>query len=173
MKKRYANRLKPNIYINKVESTFKKINDSVFNGVIYLHSFIEVLKPYITPIDICIIDNNYKWIEFYDYNSKVKLTAMYNNKDEIVQWYFDIARKIGEENGIPYEDDLYLDVILKQDGELILLDEEELNDALKRNEISIDEYNETYKIANDLMNKIKGKNIEVKKFTDRYLNIMK
>jgi predicted RNA-binding protein associated with RNAse of E/G family len=51
-------------------------------------------------------------LEFYDYNSKVKLTAIYDANNEIIEWYFDIARKIGKENGIPFEDDLYLDDVV-------------------------------------------------------------
>lgn len=46
---------------------------------------------------------------------------MYDEKNEIVEWYFDIARKIGKENGIPYEEDLYLDVVVTPTGEIILL----------------------------------------------------
>ena len=172
LKKRYANRLKADAYINKVKSELITVNDNTFAGDIYLHSFIEVSKPYITPNNICIINDNYKWLEFYDYNSKVKLTAMYNNKNEIVEWYFDIAREIGKENGIAYEDDLYLDVILTPEGEIILLDEEELQYALKRKEIYMYEYEEAYRIVNELINKIKGKNIEMKEFTDKYLNKM-
>ena len=58
------------------------------------------------------MDNNYKWLEFYDYSSKVKLTAIYDENNEIIEWYFDIAKEIGKDNGIPYEDDLYLDVVV-------------------------------------------------------------
>ena len=34
------------------------------------------------------------------------------------------------------------------------------------------EYNKAYEIANDLIKKIKGKEKEVKKFTDKYLKEM-
>jgi predicted RNA-binding protein associated with RNAse of E/G family len=118
---------------------------------------------------LCIQDNNYKWLEFYDYSSQVRLTAIYDEKNKIVEWYFDIARRLGKENGMPYEDDWYLDVVLRPDGEIILLDEDELKEALERMEMTKEEFNEAYNIANNLIQRIRGKEIQVRKFTDRYL----
>ena len=170
LKKRFANRWKE--FNNEVEEKIMEVKDKDFNGDVYYIYFKRAIKPYVLDNGICVLDNNYKYIEFYDYNSKVKLTAMYNEKSEIIEWYFDIARKIGKENGIPYEDDLYLDVLLRPDGEVILLDEDDLMEAYNRKEISQEDYEEAYKIANELIKKIKGKKEKVKKFTDKYLNLM-
>ena len=101
-----------------------------------------------------ILDNNYKWLEFYDYNSKVKLTA------------------IGKDNGIPYEDDLYLDVVITSEGEIILLDEDELKDALNRMEITNREYEDTYKEAKKLIDRLNSKKEKLREFTYKYLNLM-
>ena len=65
------------------------------------------------------------------------MSAAYDEKNEIIEWYFDIARCIGKENGIPYEDDFYLDVVLTPNGKIILLDEDEFEEAFKRNEITL------------------------------------
>jgi len=111
-------------------------------------------------------------LEFYDYNSKVRLTAIYNENNEIIEWYFDIARCIGKEKGIPYEDDLYLDVVLGPNGKIILLDEDELKEAFERHEITKQEYEEAYKIAEDLIRKLKDNQNEVLKFTDKYLKVI-
>ena len=94
---------------------------------------------------------------------------MYNEKNEIIEWYFDISRKIGKENGIPYEDDLYLDVLVVPNGEIKLLDEDELETARKRLEINENEYKMAYKEANNLMEKLKNNKEKLKKFTDKYL----
>ncbi|MBR3249290.1 MAG: GNAT family N-acetyltransferase [Clostridia bacterium] len=117
-----------------------------------------------------IIDNNYKWLEFYDYSSKVKLTAIYDENNEIIEWYFDIARKIGKDNGIPYEDDLYLDVVVTPKGEIILLDEDELKEAYNKREMTKEEYKNAYKEAEQLMNKLKNNKDKLKEYTDKYLN---
>ena len=91
---------------------------------------------------------------------------------ENIEWYFDIARSIGKENNIPYEDDLYLDVLVKSNGEIVLLDEDELKEAYERLEITKEEYDEAYKTANDLINKVKGNKEKLRQFTDKYLNDM-
>lgn len=94
-------------------------------------------------------------LNFYDYNSKIKLTAIYDENSQIVEWYFDIARKIGKENDVPYEDDLYLDVVVTPTGEIILLDEDELQGAYNRLEVNKEEYDMAYNEANQLMKKIR------------------
>ena len=168
-KKRYANKTSKLTGVEKIEQKLQSINEEDFVGDIYLDYFKQVSKPYILDNGTCLMNTNYKWLEFYDYNSKVKLTAMYDENNNIVEWYFDIARKIGKENGIPYEDDLYLDVLLFSNGEVILLDKEEFEEAYKRNEMTKQEYDEAYKIAKELMQRIKGKQQEIKQFTDKYL----
>lgn len=170
LKKRFADDISKNDDIENIEQKIKKVNNNEFKGDIYLNHFIKIKKPYLLPNGICIRDNGYKWLEFYDYNSKIKLTAIYNQNNEIVEWYFDIARSIGKENGIPFEDDLYLDVVLRGNGETVLLDEDELKEAYERMEMTKEEYDEAYKIAYDLISKIKGKTKEIKNFTDKYLN---
>ena len=172
LKRRFANSVNRYNNVEKVEQKIKNIKNKDFVGDIYLNNFIKISEPYLLENGICIQDSNYKWLEFYDYNSKIMLTAMYNEKNEIIEWYFDIARGIGKENGMPYEDDLYLDVVLTPKGEVILLDEDELKEAYERKEMTKEEYDEAYKVANDLMDKIKGKEKEVKEFTDKYLKEM-
>lgn len=113
--------------------------------------------------------NGYKWIEFYDYNSKIKLTAIYDENSQIVEWYFDIARKIGKENDVPYEDDLYLDVVVTPTGEIILLDEDELQGAYNRLEVNKEEYDMAYNEANQLMKKLENNKNKLEEFTNRYL----
>lgn len=171
LKKRMVNR---NSETAKVKQKQKEIKENDFIGDIYLHHFVQVNTPFYVNNNklLCIQDTGYKWLEFYDYKAKVKLTAIYDETDKIVEWYFDIAREIGKENGIPYEDDMYLDVVVRPNGEIILLDEEELKEALTRYEITQEEYEETYQIAKDLMKQVKGKKAEIQEFTDKYLQLM-
>lgn len=151
----------------------KTFNNTDFTGDIALIEFYKMYKPFmIENINLCMADNNYKWLEFYDYNKKCKLTAMYNDKKEIIEWYFDIAKKVGKEKGIPYEDDLYLDVVVTSTGKIKLLDEEELKEALNRMEITNSEYEDAYKEAEKLMDMLNGKKDKLQEFTDKYLKIM-
>jgi len=171
IKKRYAV-----VHIRDRGTNFKHKNINVkeknFTGDIYFYHFTEGVTKFVIPNGRCILDSNYKWLEFYDYNSKVKLTAFYDESNKIVEWYFDIAKEIGKENGLPYEDDMYLDVLVTDSGKLILLDEDELKDALDKNQITELEFEDAYKEANQLMNRLKNKKQELQNFTDKYLNML-
>ena len=171
LKKRYADK-----YVSKraskVNYKIVSIKTEEFTGDIVYYEFIKVNEKITYPSG-CVLDDRYKWLEFYNYNSKVKLTAIYNNNDEIVEWYFDIAREIGKENGIPYEDDLYLDVVFEANGNILLLDEDELKAALNRLEISKEDYDMAYKEANNLIDNLKGNKGKIEKFTNMYLNEFK
>ena len=169
LKKRYADRLahRANYELKKIS-----VKDDYFSGDIYFYNFIEVKDKILIPNGKCIMNNNYKWLEFYDYSSKVKLTAIYDENNRIIEWYFDIARKIGKDNGLPYEDDLYLDVVVTSNGDVILLDEDELKEAYDRREMTIEEYKNAYKEAEQLMNKLKNNKDKLKEYTDEYLNQM-
>ncbi len=148
-------------------------NNPDFSGDVALVKFNKMYKPFlIGNTNLCMANDNYKWLEFYDYNKKFRLTAMYNEKNEIIEWYFDIARKIGKENGIPYQDDLYLDVVLTSDGNIILLDEDELKAAFNRFEVNKKDYDMAYKEANDLIEILKDNKEKLKIFTDKYLEEM-
>ncbi len=172
LKKRYANSSSQSNDVIETQQKMKSIEENDFKGDMYLENYIKVRKPYMLKNGLCIRNNGYKWLQFYDYTSKVALTAIYDENNEIVEWYFDIAREIGKENEIPYEDDMYLDVVLQKDGKIILLDEDELKAAYERLEISKQEFDETYQIANNLMEKLKSKEEKVKAFTDKYLKLI-
>lgn len=171
LKKRYADR-HVGRKANKSKQKVMSVKEKYFTGDIYFYNFIEVEDKIVIPNGKCIMDNNYKWLEFYDYNSKVKLTVIYDENNKIIEWYFDIAREIGKEKDVPYEDDLYLDVVVTPTGEVILLDEDELKVALDRMEITKLEYENAYKEAENLMNRLKGRKEKLQEFTNKYLKIM-
>ena len=167
LKKRYADRFVGNRA--NADLRIISISDDYFSGDIYFYKFIDVKDKILIPNGKCIMDNNYKWLEFYDYSSKVKLTAIYDENSEIIEWYFDIAREIGKDNGIPYEDDLYLDVVVTPSGEIILLDEDELKEAFNKREMTKEEYENAYEEAKQIMNKLKNNKDKLNEYTDKYL----
>lgn len=151
----------------------KSFDNVDFVGDIALIKFNKMNKPYMVEnINLCMANDNYKWLEFYDYNKKYRLTAMYNENNEIIEWYFDIVRKIGKENGMPYEDDLYLDVVVTTTGDIILLDEDELKKAFDRFEVNKSDYDMAYNEAKKLIELLEDNRDKLKVFTDKYLNEM-
>ena len=173
LKKKYAKEVKTKFTdVKKIRQKLKSIDEKDFKGDIYLNYFIEVAKPFELYKGVYLYDNEYKWLEFYDYKSRVRLTAIYDENNKIVEWYFDIARSIGKENGIPYEDDMYLDVVFRPNGNIVLLDEDELKEAFDKKEMTKQEYDEAYEVAKNLMKKLKNNKDKVEEFTDKYLKEM-
>lgn len=56
-----------------------------------------------------------------------------------------MIKSSGTENGIPYIDDLYLDYIIKADGKEVILDQNELEEALNSNDITKEDFDMAYK----------------------------
>lgn len=173
LKKRFVTNPNDMEIVDNGSFKIKSFNNSDFVGDIALIKFNKMNKPYmIENINLCMANDNYKWLEFYDYNKKYMLTAMYNENNEIIEWYFDIARKIGKEKGMPYEDDLYLDVVVTPKGDIKLLDEDELKDAFDRFEVNKSDYEKAYNEAKQLMNRLQNNKDTLKIFTDKYLKEM-
>ena len=170
LKRRYSNRHKLNRPESNLIYKVKSIKDDSFNGDICYYNFKDADIKIVVSEDKVIVDNNYRLLEFYDYSHKVKLSAFYNNHNDIIEWYFDIAKVLGKENGIPYEDDLYLDVVVTPEGKIILLDEEELKEALQNSIITKEEYEMAYVEANKLIALLKEKKDKLRCFTNKYLD---
>lgn len=110
------------------------------------------------------IDNGYYIVEFTPLDKYYNGRAYLNSNKELIEYYFDISGGNGEEENIPYYDDLFLDLMYKpnQERALEIYDEDELEAALSKNEISKDQYDLAYKAIHELMDEIKqGKNIFV------------
>lgn len=55
-------------------------------------------------------------------------------------------------------------------GKIILLDEDELKEAFDKREMTKAEYDEAYKVANDLMENLQNNKIKLQEYTDKYLD---
>ncbi|NLL38629.1 MAG: DUF402 domain-containing protein [Clostridiales bacterium] len=98
----------------------------------------------------------YKWLIFLPEDDNWCMTAVYDDKNRIVEWYFDITRQnfIGCE--VPYFEDLYLDVVLNPKSGIKVLDEDELQEAFEKGQITSWEYEMALEVCTRLVNKIKS-----------------
>lgn len=175
MKRTYADR--PN-WSRVIEKRFNLdyIDDGEFRGFLSIIFIDKVREPLVlgeSDNRLCIVDDGYIWIQYFPIELKYALTTMFNKEQEVVQWYFDICNgnKVND-IGIPYYDDLYLDVVVLPSGEIILLDENELNDAFKNNMLSYILLCLSYYEAEKLIDNIKSGKINLLKITKHYLNHM-
>ncbi len=146
MKRRYA-------YNENDNYSLLKVDESFFRGYACFLKLQNIEKPLIVyngKENICIKDNDYEWIEVYPTNGNFAITIMYDNKGNLIEWYFDIAKSIGLEKDIPYEDDLYLDLIITPDGERIVIDEDELLNAKVIGDITQEDVDTAYKVLKEI-----------------------
>ena len=95
------------------------------------------------------------------------MTVVYDDLHKIVEWYFDVSKKIGVTNGIPYEDDLYLDLVITADGKSLVLDEDELLSAYKSKEIDDEDLKLAYSVIDYLEAKFSKDVTYLKDLTDK------
>lgn len=175
MKRTFADR--PN-WKRIIKKRFKLtyIEEKEFKGhlsIIYIDKVSEPLVLGVAGENLCLVNDDFIWIQQFPKDYNYALTTMFNEKHEVVQWYFDICdgNKINS-LGIPYYDDLYLDVVLLPTGEILLLDEDELEQALKDDDITKSQYELAYFEAENLIDNIQ-KNTDILQLTSkRYLQHM-
>ena len=117
-------------------------------------------------------ENGCKWLEFYPENSNVAMTVGYDIENNILDWYFDIIDRVGIQNGNPYFEDLYLDILMTPDNKIKLLDEDEIKEALEQKQITEEQFELAYNHANNLIKRIDGKVEELKEFCNKYFEII-
>lgn len=144
MKIKYADYIKGDGIAEK-DFKFKRINSDEFNGYAAISYFRKVTEPRYAKMNgkrYMILDKGYTWIQYFPDDFNYAVTVMFNTDKEIIQWYFDVCRgnKI-DERGIPYFYDLYLDVVLLSNGDIMVLDEDELEEAFNMEDITNDDYN--------------------------------
>lgn len=150
--------------VTKRKYVYEKLQEDDIEGIASLLHIKEVTSPCIkTPVEgvsIKIADNDFYWLQLGIKNKNYWITAMYNSNKELIQYYIDITLENVIEDNNPYYYDLFLDIILRENGEIMLLDEEELKMALKENVIDKSQYNLAYDEANRIIDIIsKNRNI--------------
>jgi len=120
------------------------IQNNYINGYIGLIEIEEVTKPQIWSFNgenIIVCDRGKKWLSILPQNDFFCITAMMNENDTILLWYIDMIADQGIElDGIPYFDDLYLDLVVYPDGTIIEDDMNELEEELRENVINPQQY---------------------------------
>jgi uncharacterized protein len=152
------------------------IEDSEYSGVIALLYVQAVSQPSIWQSaygEVTVCDTGMKWLQFLPKGEHYLLTAMMNENNKINAVYIDIIGASGvEDDGVVYFDDLYLDLVVYQNGNILIDDRDELIMALKNNIITQQQYELAQRTQNKLLN---GLYTDIHFLNDlclRYLTIM-
>ncbi len=118
--------------------------DDNFVGVVSLITMIEV-NPISTwnfpDKSIDVTNEGYRWLQLMPKGEAYVVTMIMNDKNQVELWYIDMVAGTGrDKDGVAYFDDLYLDLVLRLDGSIIVDDIDELVEAYNKGDISKEEY---------------------------------
>ncbi len=129
-------------------------------GVVSLLEIQKVTHPLTVHYeagDVLIADAGYSWLQVAFKEQFFWATVMYDDKGRFMQGYFDIT------GGNTFEDmenpkfrDMYLDLVLLNDGGIQVLDRDELDEAFYQKEISEEQYHQTIKAGETLYRFLEG-----------------
>lgn len=151
------------VYMREVTKSIIKTEFNVeLNAYITYKHVVETSAParaYVNGKKRIIIDKGYTIIEYSPINKKYNCRVCIDDKDNILQYYFDVIEGIELIDGELYYNDLFLDVVYHQkalagENYITLLDENELVDAYKNEEITKKTFDYCYEVADKIMNEI-------------------
>jgi len=104
---------------------------------------------------VCVADEGYSWLQHFPAKAHYTVTTMFDAAGRIVQWYIDVCKQHGvDESGVPWQDDLYLDIAMLPSGEIELLDVAELDRAWWQGSISQADHDLAWREAKRIMDEI-------------------
>lgn len=131
-----------------------KVNNNKFKGIIGLITMNKVKEPLEVTVvgkQMIVADNHFQWLQILPDKKRYSITVMFNDKGEPLQYYFDINLKNITQKGKARTVDLCLDVLVLPNGKYELVDQDDLERALKTKQITQKQYHEAYVIAHQLM----------------------
>lgn len=119
MKRKFGDRANWRRITNR-QFTCRFVQSKIFTGYITLYTIQDLKEPLWKTYGgstFCIADKGYSWLQYYPKGEHFVVTAMFDDKERIVEWYIDTCRSQGiTDQGVPWFDDLYLDVVVLKDG---------------------------------------------------------
>lgn len=133
----------------------QRIDSATYHGYATLLRLDEVREPLYVDFGqerVCIADKGYDWVQHFPDGASYVLLAAFDERGELVQWYIDIVGRMGvNEHGVPWYEDLYLDIVISPLGETQLLDVEELDEALRQDKVTQGQYDFAWRQASSLL----------------------
>lgn len=136
----------------------KYVESDRFTGYVTLYTIFALRDPLWKTYGghtFRIADKGYTWLQYYPKGCRYVVTAMFDDKGEIVEWYIDVCKNQGiTDQGVPWFDDLYLDIVVLKNGEVFLMDEDELDEALTKGDITVKDYDMAMETALEVLDAI-------------------
>lgn len=146
-----------------------------FRGVVCCLDVRAVSAPQIwrrngADVPVCVAGS--RWVELLPEAGGFCVTAMLGPDRAVRLWYIDMIAGQGvDADGVPWFDDLYLDLIVWPDGEVQTDDRDELDAALVSGEIAARQHAQALRTAAALQNGPLGTPEGLRALTDKALNL--
>ncbi|CAI6081272.1 DUF402 domain-containing protein [Cohnella sp. JJ-181] len=137
------------------------MDEPYFRGFVTLYRIQDLRDPLWKEYNgkrMCLADKGYLWTQHYPRGEHFVVTTMFDQRGQVVQWYIDICKTQGlTDQQVPWFDDLYLDIVVLPTGETLLLDEDELEEALDDGHITQRDSAMAHRTAQRLLSLIRQK----------------
>jgi|GEM_PF-325496 len=132
-------------------------------GYASLTHFLDIKSPiyctYSDGVPVTVVENGCYWLQFAPKGENYWITSLITSSGEFDHAYFDMTEYNIIDGARSYFRDLYLDVTIKKRGEVFILDEDELKDALSDGRITKEKYDMAQETCRLVINKYGGKNV--------------
>jgi hypothetical protein len=137
--------------------TVAQIDLPAFSGVAALYTMLRVREPLYKPVAgelTLIADDGFRWLQLYSADAQRQtytVTAAFNPENIVAQWYIDVCAGHGvNHTGVPWHDDLYLDIVVSERGALAVIDAADLESAVEMEALSLPAYHLAWREAHRL-----------------------
>ncbi len=153
------------------------LETNVFTGYVTLVSLDEVIEPLIISRPerktVCLADKGYRWLQHFPRGMHYALTTIFDAQGEIASWYLDICKRHWlDEQGILWYEDLYLDLDITPDGDIYILDADELDAALQQGQVSTLEYDLAWRVLDQVMTVIEADRFPLLWMGEEHLSLL-
>lgn len=161
-----------NTYLRDIDKYQIKLYLDEDDYYVCVKKLINVREKFIIHNGLCVMDNGYYVFEVVPKNDNYAMRLFLDQNKRPLEYYFDITKNNGldEISKIPFYDDLYLDITYL-DGEINILDEDELIEAFNSRDITKEDFDLVYKMRDRLLDEIQcGNNKLMNIDFTKYLN---
>ena len=163
-----------NTYLRDIEKYQIKLFLDEEDYYISVKKLIDVREKFILKNGLCVMDNGYYVFEVVPKNENYAMMLFLDDTMKPLEYYFDITKNnhLDEISKVPCYDDLYLDITYL-DGEINILDEDELLEAYETHDITEEDYKLVYKVRDELLPEIENRtnklmNIDYRKYIHNF-----
>ncbi len=155
----------------------KRIESELFTGYIGLLDVHEVNEVQVWKFggeEFIICDKGRKWLSILPKDDHYCITAMMDEDDKVLIWYIDMIASQGmDEDGFPYFDDLYLDLVVFPNGAVGVDDIDELEEALRKGDITQDQFDLAIETSDRLRNGLLSNFEDLVEYTKQCYEVVK